>query len=65
MKHYLVTFIIIAVLAWGYFRIIIPMQDQFSRVGRVAATYDTFGVWVENITSMETDYDKILREGKD
>jgi len=65
LRGYSIAIIIIAAMAWGYFAVFAPIVTHTKAVKEVVAMRDTFEVWVESITNMETNYDKILKEGSD
>lgn len=67
MKYLIAGVTIVAFLIWTWFAFYIPIYEKIQPLrdtGEVAKTLDEWQEWVDGITNMETDYDKILREGR-
>lgn len=64
MKYWIMTFIIIVIIVMYSFIVAVPIQNGINQVTEIVDTITTFDEWVDGITSMDTNYEKILKEGR-
>lgn len=68
----IIAFLLVALLTWGYFALWKPMSREVRVHNEVTKEFNwlaqetkEWDEWLRCITNMETDYDKILREGRE